>query len=74
MSLPHASLTRRLPAALPTQSTAKLSSMAQGLHAIQSRIVHVRAEGQRMRDLMMQAPVTAASRLDWIHQQLQKTP
>lgn len=47
--------------------------MAREIHSIQSQVVHLRAEGQRMRDLIAQAPVSAASRLDWIHQQLQKT-
>ena len=69
----HRHAVRPVPTALPIQTTAKLSSMAREIHSIQSRVVHLRAEGQRMRDLIAQAPVGTASRLDWIHQQLQKT-
>lgn len=69
----HRHAARPLPAALPTQTTAKLSSIARDIHAIQSRVVHLHAEGQRLRDRIAQAPVSAVSRLDWIQRQLQKT-
>ncbi len=68
----HLHRVRPIPQALPAQATTKFASIAQGMHDIQSRIIYLRTEEQRLRDKVAQVPAHVVSRLDWIHQQLQK--
>jgi hypothetical protein len=64
---------RQLSSVPTTHRAATLNAISQKAHSIDARIEFLAVEGNRMKDLIKQAPGDASSRLDWLHKQLTQT-
>lgn len=68
--LPASSKPRLISSVVATHRTSTLQAIAQKAHSVTAQIQYLKQQGAQRRDMILNAPGSGQSRLDWIHQQL----
>ena len=63
---------RQLSSMPVTHRQSTLSAISAKTHSLTAQITHLGVESARLKDLVDGAPGNGVSRLDWIHQQINK--
>jgi hypothetical protein len=64
---------RQLSSVPTTHRAATLNAISQKAHSNDARIEFLMVEGQRLKEIVQNAPGAGQSRIDWIHKQLHQT-
>ncbi|MBP9869606.1 hypothetical protein KBC59_03560 [Patescibacteria group bacterium] len=70
MMMPGSQLSRKLPTIVQTHRASTLNAISQKTHNVTARIEFLKAEGQRMSELLDQVPEDTGSRLAWLSSRL----